>query len=357
LKSRAVVWGGRALGMGLIALVLYLVGWNDRVVDPDGNEHWGRVVSLAADSVRMETDDGEITVAIAGPGSVKRGLGGAFSNLSDHPMLAGAGLLLNLLALVVVALRWGILLDGADLALPTRSTLRISWIGHFLSTVVPGGLASGDVLKSLYVAHEHHTSRTRALVTAFSDRIIALFALCAVAGVTVLLGPEGLLVQTARVVVIVLLCGGVFAGAVLYSAVIRRVLRLHHLAERLPFPGIVGELKEALSLYRTRPGHVAATLLVSFIGHGVILSCFYAYGTALGADMNLAALLVAIPVAQIVSAVPGLPGGWGVGDFAFFFFLPAAGIPAGHAVALSFVYRASQTVLGLPGGLMLTRRI
>jgi uncharacterized protein (TIRG00374 family) len=357
VKSRGVVWGGRAVGVGLIALVLYLVGWSDRVVGPNGKEHLGRVVSMTADSVQIETDDGELTVAITGPSDVRRGLGSAFHSLSQHPLLAGAGLLLNLLALIVVALRWGILLDGADLALRTRSILRISWVGHFLSTVVPGGLASGDVLKSLYVAHEHHTSRTRALVTAFSDRIIALFALCAVAGITVIFGPEGLLVQTARIVVIVLLVGGVLAGVVLYSAVIRRVLRLHHLAERLPFPGVVGELKEALSLYRSRPGHVAAALGVSFVGHGVILSCFYAYGTALGADMNVAALLVAIPVAQIVSAVPGLPGGWGVGDFAFFFFLPAAGIPAGHAVALSFVYRASQTVLGLPGGLMLTRRL
>lgn len=357
MKSRAVVWGGRAIGVGLIVLVLYLVGWNDRVVDANGKEHRGRVVAMFSDSVLIETSEGEQTVPISGPGDVKRGLGGAFSTLSEHPWLAGAGLLLNLLALVVVALRWGILLDGANLALRTRSVLRISWVGHFLSTVVPGGLASGDVLKSLYVAHEHHTSRTRALVTAFSDRVIALFALCALAGITVLLGPDGLLVRTARIVVIVLLSGGVLAGVLLYSAVIRRVLRLHHLAERLPFPGVVGELKEALSLYRSRPGHIVATLAVSFIGHGVILACFFSYGTALGAEMNLAALLVAIPVAQIVSAVPGLPGGWGVGDFAFFFFLPAAGIPAGHAVALSFVYRASQTVLGLPGGLMLTRRI
>ena len=109
-------------------------------------------------------------------------------------------------------------------------------------------------------------------------------------------------------------------------------------------------------LYRDRPRYVVATLVTSFIGHFVILASFWAYGTALGARMDQYALFLAIPIAQIVSSIPGLPGGWGVGDFAFFFFLPAVGVPAGLAVALSFVYRASQTLLGLPGGLMLTRR-
>ncbi|MHC4670555.1 MAG: hypothetical protein ACYTFD_19400 [Planctomycetota bacterium] len=71
--------------------------------------------------------------------------------------------------------------------------------------------------------------------------------------------------------------------------------------------------------------------------------------------MSVIAIGVAVPVAQILSAIPALPGGWGVGDFAFFTFLPEAGVAAATAVAVSFTYRLLQTLLALPGGLWLGR--
>ena len=58
--------------------------------------------------------------------------------------------------------------------------------------------------------------------------------------------------------------------------------------------------------------------------------------------------LVAIPVAQILAAIPGLPGGWGVGDLAFFLCLPAVGVPPGQAVALFVTYCVAHTVISLP---------
>ena len=44
MKRRLPRLLARAAGVALIALVLYLVGWNDRVVDKEGAEHVGRVV-------------------------------------------------------------------------------------------------------------------------------------------------------------------------------------------------------------------------------------------------------------------------------------------------------------------------
>ena len=60
-----------------------------------------------------------------------------------------------------------------------------------------------------------------------------------------------------------------------------------------------------------------------------------------------------ILASRLTPAIPALPGGWGVGDAAFFAFLPAAGVPAGKAVALSLTYRLVHTLLSLPGGLWL----
>ena len=59
-----------------------------------------------------------------------------------------------------------------------------------------------------------------------------------------------------------------------------------------------------------------------------------------------------MPVAQMAGNIPGLPAGWGFGDMAFYFFLPAAGVPVSIAVSLSFAYRAVFMLLSLPGGLL-----
>lgn len=354
MKSRAVVWLGRAAGLALIVVVLWLVGWQDRVTALDGQRHEGRVVEVREGEARF--DDGR-RVAIESVADVDRGLRGAFLALAEHPAPALGGIAIHFVALVIIGLRWGILLHGAGLALPVRAVLRLHWIGHFLGTVVPGGLASGDVIKSLYVAHEHHCSRTRALITAFSDRVLALLVLGMLACVALVAGPSGLRVEMARSVVVVLLAGGALLGLLVYSAALRRILRVHHVIRRLPFPGVVDEAREALALYRGRPRHIAATLGTALLGHLIILSAFYLYGAALGAPMTVAVVFIAIPVAQVLASVPGLPGGWGVGDLAYYLLLPAVGVPAGPAVALSFTFRVVQTLLGLPGGLMLTKRI
>jgi len=354
VSSAGLVWLARLAGLALIGVVLWLVGWQDRVTSLDGSVHEGLVTKLSANRALLE--DGR-AVAIEDERAVRRGLRGALVTLARHPGLASAGAAIHLLALVVIGFRWKILLAGAGLPLPARTVLRLHWIGHFLGTVVPGGLASGDVIKSLYVAHEHGCSRTRALVTAFTDRVLALFVLGVLACTALAFEPPGLPLETARIVIVVVLGGGVLLAALVYSAALRRVLRLHHLLERLPFHGVRAEARAALDLYRNRPGPVLLCLATAFLGHGLILLAFWFYGRSLDAPMTATVLLVAIPVAQVLSSIPGLPGGWGVGDLAYYMLLPAVGVPAGPAVALSFTFRVVQTLLGLPGGLMLTRRI
>jgi len=358
VNATLINWAGRIVGLTLIVAVLYLVGWQDSVTAPDGQQVYGTILEVDPDTgVRIRDESGtERLVPMRDSDSVHRGLRSTFRSLNKAPQFAVLGLFMQLVAVIIIALRWGVLLDGAGLGLPVRSVLRLSWIGHFLGTVVPGGLASGDVLKALYVAQERGTTRTRSLVTAFADRVLALLVLGVIAGSAIVVAPSGPRLDSARTVLFLLLGVGALAALVFYSAGLRAVLRLHHLTRKLPFPGIVNEIREALQLYRHRPRHVLLTIALAFAGHLLILGAFYCYGRALGVELPAVAVFVAIPVAQVLSSIPGLPGGWGFGDFAFYFFLPAAGVAAGLAVALSITYRLVQTLLGLPGGLMLSRR-
>ena len=344
------------VGIALIVLVLWFVGWNDKVTDTDGEEHIGRVyVWIDANHVVLKTKDGaKRELEVEDARAVRRGLASAFETLTDNPGWLFLGMGLHLLGMLCTFLRWHVLLAGAGLETPVRHALRLGWIGNFFQCVVPGGIAGGDVVKSVYIARTHAGRKTRAVVTVFMDRLVALAVLCVIAAVAVLLAPEGSRIeQVAKTIVLVLLGLSALGAVLLFSGRLRRALRLPGLVERLPFKGVVAEIRHALAVYGRQPRTLLLASLLALVSHGLLLFGFFLYAKALGTDLSLLAVGAAIPVAQMLAAVPGLPGGWGVGDFAMFFFLPAVGVPAGQAVALSFVYRLSHTLLSLPGGLML----
>jgi uncharacterized membrane protein YbhN (UPF0104 family) len=331
---------GRLLAQGtglvLIALVLWLVGWNDTVTDAGGTTHAGRVVSVTPSEAVFR--DGR-RIPIEDERAVRRGLGGALASLGRSPWLFLAGVGLHLASLLLTFFRWGILLRGANLPTPLREVFRLGWVGHFLSNVVPGGVAGGDLIKSVYIARAHPERKTRAVVTVVMDRFLGLAAICAIAAAAVLLAPQ--LAQAAEMI-------GWIVAALGAGALAAFLLR-----NRLPHTGVLGEVRLALETYRKAPRSLAVAAAVALCNNALVLAAFLFYGRAVGVELSLLAVGAAVPVAQMLSAVPALPGGWGVGDFAFYFFLPLAGVPAGLAVALSFVFRLSHTVLSLPGGLML----
>ncbi|MHC4959559.1 MAG: lysylphosphatidylglycerol synthase transmembrane domain-containing protein [Planctomycetota bacterium] len=345
----------QVIGVGLIVTILWIVGWEDTVTGADGTTVHGRVIESDDTHAVVRTDSGVVRVPIEDARSVRSGLRASAISLWRNPGLASLGVLAHLLALLATFLRWAVLLRGADLATPLADCVRVGWVGHFFASIIPGGVAGGDVVRSVYIARTHSGRKTRAVLTVWLDRIIGLAMLCAIAAVAVLLSPKGTRFDAARTIVLVLL--GLF-GIVCLGLLSRRLRRMFNFANwvgRLPMQHVVEEVRLAFNVFSDKKGSVILALLVALGGHGMFLLAFYFYGRAIGIELPMLALFVAVPVAQIMAAIPGLPGGWGVGDFAMFFFMPAAGVPAGLAVALSFLYRLNHTLLSLPGGLLLGR--
>ena len=55
----------------------------------------------------------------------------------------------------------------------------------------------------------------------------------------------------------------------------------------------------------------------------------------------------------MITSLPILPAGWGVGEAAYVFGFSLIGVPATQAITLSVVYRISHNIFwGLPGGVM-----
>ncbi len=345
----------RLVGVALVAVVLLTVPWRDRVTDTDGREHRGRIVGGGGGEVILETGGGRQAITIARPSDAQEGLLGTFAHLAKRPLWALVGLALHVGSVLMTIVRWALMLAGAGVRAPLGAVLRLGWIAAFFTALLPGGIASGDVVKALFVSRLDPARKARAVLTVVADRIVGMFVLCLIAATGLLLLPDASRLGPARPILLALPLLGLLALLLLLQPRLRERTGFSRLLDRLPFPAVMREVREAGALYGSVPGPLILAGLAALISHSLVLAAFFCYGRALGLTLPALAILSAIPIAQMLSAIPGLPGGWGVGDFAFLALLPPLGVAAGGAVALSFTYRLLHTAIALPGGLLLAR--
>jgi uncharacterized protein (TIRG00374 family) len=239
--------------------------------------------------------------------------------------------------------------------MPLGSVIRLGWIGQFAASVLPGGIATGDIAKVLYTAGRTGDRRAHALTTVAFDRLLGLVVLSSIALLGALFAPSETRVGATRPLLVALLVAGLLVTALFVFPGLRASLGLSRLVPRR-FKTFAREAGEALALYAGKGRAVAVAAAVAVLSQAFVLLALFLYGKSLGVTMSLFAVAAALPVAQMVSAVPGLPGGFGVGDLAFVALLPDAGVPAGTALALSFTYKTIHVLVSLPAGFWLSSR-
>ncbi|MDE0896993.1 MAG: lysylphosphatidylglycerol synthase domain-containing protein, partial [Planctomycetota bacterium] len=60
-----------------------------------------------------------------------------------------------------------------------------------------------------------------------------------------------------------------------------------------------------------------------------------------------------VPIANIISSIPVLPGGWGFGELAYLKLFELIGASGTQGTAVSITFRLCQLLLSLLGGLFL----
>jgi uncharacterized protein (TIRG00374 family) len=348
----------RLLGFGLAVWVLSTqVRIDDELVLTDGTQLSGRVtarpdggfdVVLADGSIRP-VEKAEIAERREGVPHVTYGFASLARRVGESPFVGLAVLLTMAGILVLMAWRWQRLLAAVGLIVRFAETVRLTFIGGFFSLVVPGS-TGGDVVKAYYAARR--TGRnTRAVLSVFVDRVIGVFTLVIVAAVALFLGPGGEGYQVARVTVLAFLLGGTLAFVVFASRTVRRGLGLSALVRKLPFQRVIEEIKASAELYRGRPGTIVVAFLVSIVNQLGLATVVWALAQALHIEgVSLIACYALVPITNLLSAVPIVPGGWGVGELAYAYFFGQIGVPATEAVGLSVVYRLSFLLVNVPGG-------
>jgi len=266
--------------------------------------------------------------------------------------LAGAfGLFL--LGMVVVITRWWRLLSLAGCPTSWFNACRLTFLGMFFNLVVPG-LTGGDLVKGVVVAKENPGRRADALVSVAVDRLLGLGVLALIGVVVVLLAGDSF--QELRLPLVGLIVFGCLGAALYANKKLRRRLGLSALVDRLPFGDKLRSLDRAALLYLRQPFEMAVAVVLSVLNHLLIILGVCEIGRAFGVSEEMVSLvdfLVLVPVANIVSALPLAPGGWGLGEATFQVLFEMVGASGALGVAISVTFRLCQLVLGLIGGVFL----
>ncbi|MBM4062550.1 MAG: flippase-like domain-containing protein [Planctomycetes bacterium] len=266
------------------------------------------------------------------------------------------------LTVLIAGTRWWWLLrvNGTDVSL--RETLRFTWIGVFFNSVVPGA-TGGDVIKAIYIMKRCAGHRVQVLVSVIVDRVLGLASLALLGAVVVLFALD----RFPEIAVAIWgVIGGVgLLGVVAFSKRLRNLVRLKWLLERLParLGGVLKLIDQAVFFYRDHKVVIGASLLAGVGNHVISVGSVVCIGHSLGIELPTFEYFVLIPVINIVSVVPLMPNGWGLGEWLYKGLFEAYGAPflpgvpnaaqamGTRGVALSVLYRLHLTFWSLLGGL------
>lgn len=356
------------LAAGLLAWVLSGVHWQDYAVGTDGHSYavlasrpatTGRPAELEVASGVLWWRRSRVASAgefqpIPGTAQVRRpGFATTVANVK-LPLLIAA-FAVYLVNMVVISMRWWLLLRVVDIRISPWEAVRLSFLGVYFSTVVPGTV-SGDLVKAYYAA-KHTPAKAAALVSVFMDRAMGLTELTLMAlGVLAVVCTAHLApLETLRLPAILLagLAGGLAASfAFLFFPPLRHKLRLDRLYNRFPLAGHLAAAGRAIRQYRGNVRRLAEALGITLIGQTLWIGSMVLVGWSLSLSTNWTSYYLYVPLIFTIAAVPLTPGGLGLVEKFFVVFFATGTVSASEVVALALLARLMPMFWSVPGAVV-----
>mgnify|MGYP002780193900 CR=1 FL=1 len=264
------------------------------------------------------------------------------------PLAFGMALSASAAGLLCSVARWWLLLRAFPSAQATSfsSLLRLTWIGLFFNTFVPGNVG-GDLWRAHRTRHLF-TAPWQAYLIVSLERIVGLMGLGSlwVLGFFWLQQSQGLPVELGRLSAIAWLglwtsgAALVLAFAPLLSPVTRLLQRRKIHARGADLSGVY------LGSWLLSLGSQAAVVLSAH----VLMQSLHPQGLTLAASFCFA------PLAVLATYLPALAG-IGPREMTFAYLFSTLGFPRADAVAASLALLATQLVFALSGGLLYLLRL
>jgi glycosyltransferase 2 family protein len=248
--------------------------------------------------------------------------------------------------LVLGALRWWLLLEGAGIHIAARDSIRPYAVSFVLNILLPTAVA-GDAVRTWVIGRQSGRLLGAAAATVV-DRLTALACLFVVGWVAYAVDrsavPESVLVAFAWVTagLAVALALGVMAGVGVRPLV-------HRLPER-----VANVIRESWGIVRSWAG--TGQLVVRVVALGLayqvlVVTVFVLAAKIVGVELSFALAAVSTPIVVLATLIPVSVGGLGIREGGFVILLGQAGIDAADATVVSLlsattVFIASAAVAG-----------
>lgn len=274
--------------------------------------------------------------------------------LLHHPLSVAFAFALAVLNFLLISVRWRKILKArSNVYLPLFGLLKVTWIGQFFSTVLPGSV-SGDLVKLLYVQDLNPAFTKRFIFASILiDRVMGLSGLILLVGISSLLfGPH--ILETAPAMKPLLTTNLILAGLVVVSLslfffqhkLIRSVLvRLQGAFLPNVWEKIIGLWDDLTAIKSKIVKAVGISIVVQILA---VLLFWVLVQPFVAGKMDFIQALAFIPLGLMTLALPVAPSGLGVGHAIFQKLFQLAGIENGASLFnLYFFLTVAVNVFGV----------
>lgn len=264
-------------------------------------------------------------------------------SLVGESIRSGWSWLICIMLIVVQAavsgLRWRILLKIKSTAkLPILSMFKLTWIGLFFNSVLPGAV-TGDLIKLVYARDlDRDLDRTFLVTTALVDRILGLIGLLFLLGMFSIFNYSELASYGDKMRNILHFNFILFAGVIFFLALLflpeKITLPIRDYMSKIPLLG--AKIKKTLDqvwLIGADKKAIIKCLLISValqfsnvLGFWIITAPFY------GHELSMMQIFTFVPLGQMAVAVPISPAGIGVGHVIFETLFSFVGVSRGASL-------------------------
>ena len=274
---------------------------------------------------------------------------GVFAHHLDNVRWAyvvGAGLCV-LLAILLSAWKWGLLLRARGYPLPFGRLMRHYFVGLFFNNVLPSTVG-GDAVRAWETAKDIDNT-PEAVGSVITERLIAGIGL----GLTAALGLPFLDDGASFVwlVALFLAINGSLAALLIVPKIADGVARslIPSRADRLQSTVVetIRVVREGFS----RPALVGTVLVASIVFQVFVAAVNYCLFAAFNVEVSLAACVLLTPMAFTVTMIPVSLSGIGVREGAYAFFFALVGVSTEAAVLVSLAFFVLVAIASLPGAI------
>jgi glycosyltransferase 2 family protein len=252
-------------------------------------------------------------------------------------LLVASGLMV--VCVVLGALRWWLLLEGAGIDLPARRSVRPYALSFVLNLILPTAVA-GDAVRTWVVGRQSGRLLGATAATVI-DKLTALTCLFVLGWAVYLVDRDA--VPESVVVAFAWVTGGLVAAGVLAAlaaAGVRPVL--HRLPERA-----VLMLRDSWRMLRVWAGSRTLVVSVTALGlayQALVVGVFVLVAKTVGVELAFALAAVSTAIVLVATLIPVSVGGVGIREGGFVLLLGQAGVDAADATVLSLLSAATVLV-------------